>query len=97
MGRRRSLSNNDRNRALGMLQSGLSCRYVAVTFGVACTLTHELRAAAGVDVSYQTIQNRLRTRNLRPRRPAVRIPITRHHRRLGLDWCRRHLRWTVRQ
>ena len=97
MARRRSLSNNDRNRALGMLQVGLSCRNVAVAFGVARTLTHKLRTAAGVNVSYQKIRNRLRSRNLRPRRPAVRIPIIRHHRRLGSDWCWRHLRWTVRQ
>ena len=134
MGRRRSLSNNARNRAVGMLQSGLSCRNVTDTFGVApstiarlfnrfnatksvCdstrsggprvttqrqdnfirtlslrnrtlnarTLSHELRTAAGVNVSDQTIRNRLRSRNLRPRRPAVRIPLTRHHRRLRLD------------
>ena len=80
-----------------MLQAGLSCRNVTVTFGVARTLTHELRTAAGVNVSCQTIRNRLRSRNLKPRRPAVRIPIIRHHRRLGFDWCRQHLRWTVRQ
>ena len=24
-------------------------------------------------------------------------PLTRRHRRLHLDWCRRHLRWTARQ
>ena len=35
MGRRQFLSNNDRNGALGMLQSGSSCRNVAGTFGVA--------------------------------------------------------------
>ena len=147
MGRRRSLSNNDRNRALGMLQSGLSCRNVAGTLAVApstiarlfnrfnatnsvcdsarsCrprvttprkdnfrrtlslrnrtlnarTLSHELRTAAGVNVSDQTMRtSRLRSRNLRPRRSDVRIPLTRHHRRLRFDWCRRHLRWTERQ
>jgi hypothetical protein len=39
------------------------------------TLTHELRTADGVNDSDQTIRNRLRARNLRPRRPAVRIPL----------------------
>ena len=34
-------------------------------------LTHELRTAAGVNVSDQTIRNRLRSRNIRLRRPAV--------------------------
>jgi hypothetical protein len=61
----------------------------------ACTLIHELRTSTGVNVSYQTIHNRLRTRNLRPRCPAVRIPLTRRHSRLRLDWCLRHLRTSV--
>ena len=52
------------------------------------TLSHELRTAADVNVSDQTIRNRLHSRNLRPRRRAVHIPLTRHHRRLSLDWCR---------
>ena len=64
----------------------------------ACTFSHELRTTAGVNVSDQTMRtSRLRSRNLRPRRSDVRIPLTRHHRRLRFDWCRRHLRWTVRQ
>ena len=37
----------------------------------ACTLIHELRTSTGVNVSYQTIRNRLRTRNLRPRCPTL--------------------------
>ena len=45
----------------------------------------------------EIIRNRLHSRKLRPRRHVVRIPLTRHHRRLGLDWCRRHLPWTARQ
>ena len=60
-------------------------------------MTHELRTAAGVNVSDQTIRNRLHSRQLGPRCPVVRIPLTRHHRRLGLDWCRHHLPWTARQ
>jgi len=34
MGRIRSYSNNKKNIALGMMQSGLSCRNVADMFGV---------------------------------------------------------------
>jgi transposase-like protein len=35
MGRKRSLSTNERQRAVGMLQAGQSARRVAGTFGVA--------------------------------------------------------------
>ena len=146
MRRRRSLSNNDTNRALGMLQSCLSLKRCRYAYGVtpstisrlfnrfnatdsvcdsarsgrprvttqrqdnfirthslrnrtlnARTLTRVLRTAAGVNVSDQTIRNRLHIRNLRPRRPDARIPLTRRHRSLPLDWCRRQLRWTARQ
>ena len=61
----------------------------------ACTFSHELRTTAGVNVSDQTIRNHLRKSNLRPRRPAVHIPLTQRHRRLRLEWCRRHLRWPI--
>ena len=60
-------------------------------------LQRELRTAAGVNVSDQTIRNRLHAANLRSRRPVVRIPLTRRHRRLCLEWCRPHLRWILRQ
>ena len=43
----------------------------------ACTLIHELRTAAGVNVSDQTIRNRLRSRNLRPRRLLFVSPLLR--------------------
>ena len=141
MGRRRSLSTNERQRAIGMLQAGQSARRVAGTFGVASStitrllnrftainsitdrarsgrprvttqrqdrlatnitpryrmvnarvLQHELQIAAGVNVSYQTIRNRLHAANLRSRCPFVRIPLTRRHRRLRLEWCRPYLR-----
>jgi len=60
------------------------------------TLTHELRTAAGVNVSDQTIRNRLRTRSFSSRpSPAVRIPLTRSHMRLRFNLCRRYFRWTV--
>ena len=146
MGRRRSLSTNERQRAVAMLQAGQSARRVAGTFRVApnaitrllnrftvtnsvtdkarsgrprvttqrqdrlvtnltlrhrmvnaCVLQHELRTAAGVNVSDQTIRNRLHAANLRSRRPVEGIPLTRRHRRLRLEWCRPHLRWILRQ
>ena len=53
----------------------------------------ELRRATGVNISDQTIRNRLRDVNIRSRRQAVRIPLTPRHRRLRLAWCRQHLRW----
>ena len=59
-------------------------------------LQRELRTAVGVNVSDQTIRNRLNAANLRSRRPVVRIPLTRRHRRLCLEWCRPHLRWILR-
>jgi hypothetical protein len=40
-----------------------------------CTFSHELRTTAGVSVSDQTICNHLRKTNIRPRRPAVHIPL----------------------
>ena len=60
-------------------------------------LQSELRTAAGVNVSDQTIRNRLRENNLRSRRPAVRTPLTVRHRRARRDWCRQHIQWTQRQ
>ena len=140
MGRRPSLSSNERARALGMLQSGLSTRRVAAIFGVAYSTmsrlmirfnatnsvkdrrqsgrptTHrqdnlirtlilrnrtitaralqgQLRTAAGVTMSDQTIRNRLHAAGLRARRPVVRIPLKQRHRIHRLDWSRRHLRW----
>ena len=56
-------------------------------------LQGQLRTAAGVTVSDQTIRNRLHAAGLRARRPLVRIPLKQRHRIHRLDWCRRHLRW----
>jgi transposase len=146
MGRKRSLSTNERQRAVGMLQAGQSARRVAGTFGVApititrllnrftttnsvtyrarsgrtrvttqrqdrlvtnLTLRHrmvhahvlqrELRTAACVNVSDQTFRSRLHAANLRSRRSVVRIPLSRCHRRLRMEWCRPHLWWLLRQ
>jgi hypothetical protein len=60
-------------------------------------LQRELRTAAGVNVSDQTIRNRLHAANLRSRRPVEGIPLTIRHRRLRLEWCQPHLRWILRQ
>ena len=56
-------------------------------------LQGQLRTAAGVTVSDQTIQNRLHAAGLRARRLVVRIPLTQRHRIHRSDWCRRHLQW----
>lgn len=50
-------------------------------------------AAAGVNVSGQSIRNRLRATNLRSRRPAVPISVTQRHRELRLERCWRQMRW----
>ena len=60
-------------------------------------LQGELKTATGVNVSDQTIRNRLRADNLRSRRPSVRTPLTERHRRASREWCRRHVQWTRQQ
>ena len=70
----------------------LSLRYQTLH---ACTFSHELRTTAGVNVSDQTIRNHLCKTSLRPRHPAVHIPLTQRHRRFRLEWCRRHLHWPI--
>ena len=138
MGKRPSLSTNDRSQALGMLRAGQSSQQVAAVFGVAQStlsrllqrfnatksvndrrrscrpsttrqqdnyipninlrnrritakvLKHQLRTATGVNISDQTVRNRLRAGNLRSRRPAVRTILTQAHR----DWCHQHIQWT---
>lgn len=64
------------------------------------TATHlqlQLRAATGTNVSDQTIRNRLRERNLRPRRQAVRPRLLPRHRAARDAWARRHRQWTRQQ
>jgi len=48
-------------------------------------------------ISDQTVRNRLREADIRPRRPARRIILTREHRRQRLLWCRRCRLWRVQQ
>lgn len=60
-------------------------------------LRNELRTVRGVNVSTQTIRNRLHERNLRARRPVVKVPLTQRHRLARLAWSRAHQRWTRAQ
>ena len=46
----------------------------------------QLRTAAGITVSGQTIRSRLHAAGLRARRPVVRIPLKQRHRIHRLDW-----------
>ena len=57
------------------------------------TLRSELQNATGVCLSTQTIRNRLHEAGLRSRRPAIRIPLTRHQERL--EWARDHVTWAL--
>lgn len=61
------------------------------------SLRRTLRAATHTNVSDQTVRNRLRARNLRPRRQAVRPVLLPRHRTARLDWARQHIRWTRQQ
>ena len=60
-------------------------------------LRGQLRAAANINVSDQTVRNRLREANLRSRRPAVRPVLTPAHRAARLAWARAHVGWTRQQ
>lgn len=60
----------------------------------ASRLRTELRRAANINVSRQTIRNRLHEFNLRSRAAAIRVPLTQVHRQARRTWCRLHLRWT---
>ena len=46
------------------------------------------------NISPRTVRNRLRERNIRPWRPAIRPVLQRRHRVARLAWCRAHLRFT---
>ena len=64
-------------------------------FNNATTLRRELQNATGVRLSMQTIRNRLQEAGLRSRRPAIRIPLTRHHVQERLEWARDHVTWAL--
>ena len=88
-GRRRSTSLRD-DRAMRL--AALRDRTVTAT-----TLRQQLRLTANVNVSRQTVRNRLHEFNLHSRRAAVRLPLTPAHRQTRRDWCRGHQRWTRQQ
>ena len=57
-------------------------------------LREQFRAGTNINVSDQTIRNRLHARNLRARRPVVRQPLTRQHRIARQQWALVRRRWT---
>ena len=57
-------------------------------------LREQFRAETNINVSDQTIRNRLHARHLRARRPLVRQPLTRQHRIARQQWAMFHRRWT---
>ena len=67
------------------------------TSATADTLQGQLRAAGNINVSHKTIRNRLHEVNMRSRRAAVRLPLTRTHCAYRLAWARRHVAWTRQQ
>ena len=146
MGKRPRISENERNRAIGMLTAGCRQQDVARQFNVhpstiirllsrfrvtgqvsdrqrhgrprkttvrqdrfivttsrrnrfmsAPKVANELHRASGVRMSAQSVRNRLRTANLRARRPLVAVPLTQRHRQTRVAWATTHLRWTRRQ
>ena len=60
-------------------------------------LREQFRAGTNINVSDQTIRNRLHARNLRARRHVVRQPLTRRHRIARRQWALVHRRWTRAQ
>lgn len=57
-------------------------------------LRDQLRAATNVNVSTQTIRNRLHAAGIRSRCPAVKPPLTPAHRGRRRTWAALHRRWT---
>ena len=62
-------------------------------FVTATRLRNEL-ASSGINISTQTIRNRLHEGGLRSRRACIRIPLTRRQRRKRLNWAEEHVTWT---
>ena len=63
-------------------------------FWTATSLRNDLLNASEVNVSTQTIRNRLHNAGLNSRRACVRVPLTVRHRRERLDWAEDHVTWT---
>ena len=64
-------------------------------FNNATTLRSQLQNATSVRLSAQTIRNRLHEAGLRSQRPAIPIPLTRHHVQERLEWARDHVTWAL--
>ena len=64
-------------------------------FSTAPQLRIDLQNASGVNISTQTIRSRLHKGGLRSRRPRIRIPLTRNHRRVRYEWAMDHALWTL--
>ena len=60
----------------------------------ATTLRNELRNAVGVNISTQKVHNSLQRSGLRSRRECIRIPLTRLHKQVRLNWTQDHVNWT---
>ena len=60
----------------------------------ATTLQNELRNAVVVNISTQKVHNSLQPSGLRSRRECIRIPLTRLHKQVRLNWTRDHVNWT---
>ena len=62
----------------------------------AIILRNELRNAVGVNMSTQTVRNRLRQSGLRSRRSRIRVPLTRLHKQVRLNWTQDHVNSTYK-
>ena len=63
----------------------------------ATQLQRRLYQVTGVQVSTQTVRNRLHDRGLNARRPYIVLPLTARRRRARRDWARQYQRWNLGQ
>lgn len=59
-------------------------------------LLNDLRRAHGIEISDQTVRNRLKEANLKPRRPVRKPRLTRHHKAARMRFAREHRDWQLR-
>lgn len=64
-------------------------------FQNATSLNNDFQNATGVQISTQTLRNRLHESGLRARRPAIRVPLTPRHVQERLLFAQNHVRWTI--
>ena len=62
----------------------------------ATTLRNELRndVVVNINISTQTVRNRLQPSGIQSRRACIRIPLTRLHKQARLNWAQYHINWT---